>query len=279
MNSILIISDRNFLEIGYYELRFGGNETMRYYIGLDIFEPKLGYVRSEKPETNVDPHLGINTTGSQLRNVGSQVKVNGSKTIFKHQWESNKRFNNCMQYTFARRHCEIMNGTRLQGCGMKRNDINCTSLNTDFPLYDSLLCNLNWMPKIRAFSLKIEMNKTFNLTWLGENLRYLNRSSINIHGVLSCEASSKKMKQKYVAKINFEYNSNIKQLLSDEVLQFIENISAGTTISSNTVPASFFSSEINTALTTITCIGMIFVFVLVILCMYKILKRDFIFRY
>ena len=184
-----------------------------------------------------------------------------------------------MQYTFASTHCEILNSTRLHRCGIKRNNINCTSLNTDIPLYDSLLCSLDWRPKTKAFGLKIEMNKTFSLTLLRENFRALNMSSINVHGVLSCEASSKKMKQTYPAEIKFEYSSNIKQFLSDEVLQFIENVSAGTTISSNTVPALFFSSEIITVLTTITCIGMSFVFVFIIACMYKIFKRDHLFRY
>ena len=262
-----------FAEIGYYELRFGGNETIRYYKGLDIFQPKLGYVRSEKPDTNIAPHLRIDSTGSQIRSFSSHVKVNGSKTIYKHQWETNNRFNNCMQYTFANTNCEILNDTTLQSCGKMRNNINCTSISIDFSLYDSLLCNLNYRAKIKAFDLKIEMNKTLNLTLLRENFRDLNNSSINIHGVISCEASSKKMKQTYVARINFEYRTDIKQILSDEVLQFIENLSHGATVLNNTLHTISFPTKLVIGLTTMTCVGIIFIFGLVIVCMHKIFKR------
>ena len=245
---------------------------------MDIFQQKLGYSGSEKPENNISPHLSINTTGGQVRKVGRQIKVNGSETIYKHQWETNSDFNNCMQHPFANTHCDILNGTRLQSCEIKRNDYNCSPLNTKVPLHDSLLCKLNWRPKIKAFSLKIDMKKTFNLTLLRENFRDLTKSSINIRGVLSCEASSKKMKQIYFAEINFEHSYNIKKLLSDELLRFIEHESAGSTISSNTVSGLFISSEIKTALSTITSIGMIFAIVLVIVCTYNRFKRDKIIR-
>ena len=207
-------------KVGYYDLRFGGNETMRFYMGSyrlrdkSNLKPKLGYLAFPKSQTTLP----------------SKVKTNHSLVIYA---ENHHEFNDCLRYVLDDNdysrigksssqllstaiRCKILNTGKIKKCEDSEDSVSCKLLITDFSLDNQLVCTWQWFSDRNAFGLNITVADTVQDISVLYGETFLD-SSINVHGLLSCTVVGTRMNQEITISVDFKKNTALKSILPQEI--------------------------------------------------------------